>query len=187
MNISTELQNRSENRCELCSNTESLSTFVVSPKAGEHLNEQIAICNLCKSKIGEPKVDVNHWRCLNEAMWSEYAPVQVVSYRLLSQLKKEEWASDLLAMLFLSDETKEWAEHGSSEFRLIHKDANGNILTAGDTVTLIQDLNVKGAKFTAKRGTAVRRIRLVHDNPEHIEGKVEGQQIVILTKFVKKS
>jgi protein PhnA len=58
---------------------------------------------------------------------------------------------------------------------------------SGDTVTLIKDLNVKGAGFTAKRGTAVRNISLVPDNPEHIEGRVNGQQIVILTKFVKKS
>jgi protein PhnA len=45
---------------------------------------------------------------------------------------------------------------------------------------------VKGSSLTAKRGTAVRNISLVPDNPEHIEGRVEGQQIVILTKFVKK-
>ena len=57
----------------------------------------------------------------------------------------------------------------------------------GDTVTLTQDLNVKGTSFTAKRGAAVRRIRLVEDNPGQIEGKVNDQTIVILTKFVKKS
>ncbi len=39
----------------------------------------------------------------------------------------------------------------------------------------------------ANVGVAVRNIRLVHDNVEQIEGKVDGQQIVILTKFVKKS
>jgi protein PhnA len=66
-------------------------------------------------------------------------------------------------------------------------DSNGTILEAGDSVTLIKDLNVKGANFTAKRGTVVRGIFLVADNPEHIEGKINGQQIVILTKFVKKS
>ena len=61
------------------------------------------------------------------------------------------------------------------------------MLEAGNTVILTKDLNVKGANFTAKRGTLVRGISLVEDNPEHIEGKVEGQRIVILTKFVKKS
>ena len=52
---------------------------------------------------------------------------------------------------------------------------------------LIKDLPVKGAGFTAKRGTAVRGISLVADNAAHIEGRVEGQRIVILTAFVKKS
>ncbi len=51
---------------------------------------------------------------------------------------------------------------------------------------LIKDLPVKGANFTAKRGTAVRGISLVADNPAHIEGRVEGQRIVILTEFVRK-
>ncbi|MDP5086798.1 MAG: alkylphosphonate utilization protein, partial [Yoonia sp.] len=51
---------------------------------------------------------------------------------------------------------------------------------------LIKDLPVKGAGFTAKRGTAVRGIALVPDNPAHIEGRVEGQRIVILTEFVKR-
>ena len=132
-------------------------------------------------------MDTNHWRCLNESMWSQVPAVQVMAYRLLNKLNSEGWAQDALGMLFLDDTTMEWAQSGASESEIIHKDSNGNILSAGDTVTLIQDLNVKGANFTAKRGTAVRRIRLVHDNPEHIEGKVDGQQIVILTKFVKKS
>ena len=57
---------------------------------------------------------------------------------------------------------------------------------AGSSV-LIKDLPVKGAGFTAKRGTAVRNISLVSDNARHIEGRVNGQRIVILTEFVKKS
>ena len=47
-------------------------------------------------------------------------------------------------------------------------------------------MKVKGGGFTAKRGTAVRRISLVHDNAGHIEGRVEGQQVVILTEYVKR-
>ena len=54
-------------------------------------------------------------------------------------------------------------------------------------MVLIKDLPVKGANFTAKRGTAVRNISLVPDTPTQIEGRVEGQQIVILTEFVKKA
>lgn len=73
-----------------------------------------------------------------------------------------------------------------SEDALAHKDSNGVTLNAGDTVTIIKDLNVKGAGFTAKRGTAVRNISLT-SNPEQIEGRVNGVKIVLLTCFLKKS
>lgn len=53
-------------------------------------------------------------------------------------------------------------------------------------MVIIKDLDVKGTSFTAKRGTTVRNISLT-DNPEHIEGRVNGTRIVILTKFVKKA
>jgi protein PhnA len=67
-----------------------------------------------------------------------------------------------------------------------HLDSNGVVLKAGDTVVLIKELDVKGSTITAKRGTAVRNIRLVHDDPTLIEGKIDGQSIYILTQFVKK-
>jgi protein PhnA len=67
-----------------------------------------------------------------------------------------------------------------------HRDSNGVLLARGDTVVLVKDLTVKGANFTAKRGTAVRGMSLVADNAAQIEGRVEGQRIVILTEFVKK-
>ncbi|HBC03779.1 MAG TPA: PhnA protein, partial [Aequorivita sp.] len=51
---------------------------------------------------------------------------------------------------------------------------------------LIKDLKVKGSSMVAKQGTAVRRISLDHENEKYIEGKVDGQQIVIITDFVKK-
>ena len=121
-------------------------------------------------------------------MWSQVPGVQVMAWRMLNRLKSEAWTQDLLDMLYLDDEILAWAKAtGEGEEKIIHKDSNGNVLQNGDTVTLIKNLDVKGANFTAKRGTAVRRISLVEDNPEHIEGKVEGQQIVILTKFVKKT
>jgi protein PhnA len=95
-------------------------------------------------------------------------------------------------MLYLEEGILAWAKaEGSTSSddnsTVEHKDSNGARLAAGDTVTLIKDLNVKGAGFTAKRGTAVRNISLVHDNAAHIEGRVNWQQIVILTEFVKKS
>ncbi|MFN2306674.1 MAG: alkylphosphonate utilization protein, partial [Paracoccaceae bacterium] len=69
---------------------------------------------------------------------------------------------------------------------VVHRDSNGMELAHGDTVVLVKDLPVKGAGFTAKRGTAVRNISLVPENAAHIEGRVEGQRIVILTEFVKR-
>ena len=122
-------------------------------------------------------------------MWSEIPGVQVIAWRMLHHLKAEAWPQDLLDMMYLEDETAAWAKTGLQDLadQVTHKDSNGNILAAGDTVTLIQDLKVKGANFTAKRGTAVRRISLVTDNAEQIEGKIEGQHIVILTKYVKKA
>ena len=70
--------------------------------------------------------------------------------------------------------------------KVIHKDVNGVVLSAGDSVVLIKDLKVKGGGFTAKRGTAVRRIALDRDNSKYIEGKVDGQTVVIITDYVKK-
>jgi protein PhnA len=123
-------------------------------------------------------------------MWSEVPAVQVVAWRMLNRLKSEGWPQDLLDMLYLDDETMTWAkstgEDESDDDKIVHKDSNGAILQNGDTVTLTKELDVKGATFSAKRGTAVRNIRLVHDNAEQIEGKIEGQSIVILTQYVKK-
>lgn len=123
-------------------------------------------------------------------MWNPTPAVQVTAWRMLSRLaQSESWAGDLLETLYLDEETLAWAQAGSEAETsdVKHKDSNGVTLNAGDTVTLIKDLNVKGTSFTAKRGTAVRKISLVPDNAEHIEGRVNGQQIVILTQFVKKT
>lgn len=187
MSLSTILEERSELKCELCSATNDLTVYTVPPKNDDNPDHQIVVCPTCLSQIENPdQLDPNHWRCLNESMWSQVPAVQVMAYRLLNQLSSHDWAQDLIGMMYLDEALIEWA-NDAGDAAVIHKDSNGNILEAGDTVTLIQDLNVKGAGFTAKRGTAVRRIRLVHDNAEHIEGKVEGQSIVILTKYVKKS
>jgi protein PhnA len=85
----------------------------------------------------------------------------------------------------LDENVVEWA---MSAFQVadVHKDAFGNVLENGDNVVLTQALNVKGTSFTASKGVVVKRIKLVHDNPEHIEGKINDQVIVILCKFVKK-
>lgn len=188
------LHTRSESKCELCAATENLTVYPVPPHSDDNPDECVLICDACRQQIEDPeKVDVNHWRCLNDSMWSQVPAVQVMAWRMLTRLRAEGWPQDLLDMLYLDDDTLAWAQstgEGGEESTgdaIKHMDSNGAELATGDTVTLIKDLNVKGANFTAKRGTAVRGISLVPDNAEQIEGRVNGQQIVILTQFVKKS
>ena len=192
--MSTEqaLQERSESKCELCGVAENLAVYDVPPGSSGSADECVLICQTCREQIENPeKVDVNHWRCLNDSMWSQIPAVQVMAWRMLTRLSSEGWPLELLDMLYLDEETKAWAqatgEGQDNDDDTKHIDGNGTLLETGDTVTLIKDLVVKGANFTAKRGTAVRGISLVADNPEQIEGRVNGQQIVILTKFVKKA
>jgi protein PhnA len=193
MSIEQQLLERSGSVCELCERPENLSVYDVPPGSGE-IDQSILVCHECMTQLLDPKaLNVNHWRCLNKSMWSSIPAVQVVVWRLLYSLRHEGWPQDLLDMLYLDDETLAWAKASIAEdteisdTKLIHKDSNGTTLQTGDTVTLIKDLDVKGGGFTAKRGTAVRGIALVEDNAGQIEGKINGQQIVILTQYVKKS
>ena len=186
------LQARSESKCELCGATEGLNVYEVPPKSNGSADQCVLLCATCREQIENPeKADVHHWRCLNESMWSQVPAVQAMAWRMLKRLSGEGWAQDLLDTLYLDEETLAWAqatgEGESKEEAVRHLDSNGTLLATGDTVTLIKDLDVKGANFTAKRGTVVRGISLVADNPGQIEARVNGQRIVILTQFVKKA
>lgn len=66
------------------------------------------------------------------------------------------------------------------------KDSNGTLLNAGDTVTVIKDLKVKGSSSVIKRGTVVKNIRLT-DSEDEIEGKVEKTVMVLKTIYLKKA
>jgi len=186
------LQERSGNICELCTSTENLQVYEVPPVSTGGLDGSILACKTCIDQIEKQEdMDSNHWRCLNDSMWSEHDAVKVVAWRMLNRLKSEGWPQDLLGMMYLEDEALEWAkatgEEKDESEKIIHRDVNGNILENGDNVVLIKDLKVKGSSMVAKQGTAVRRISLDHENAEYIEGKVDGQQIVIVTKYVKKT
>jgi len=193
MTILQELELRSDSKCELCNSNDDLKALQIKPVKNGGIDEHLLTCFNCRNQIENPdKTDINHWRCLNESMWSEFDAVKVVAWRMLNRLKKEGWPQDMLDMLFLEDELLKYAEatgEGINEDeKVVHKDANGALLNSGDTITLTQDLDVKGGgNFTAKRGTSVKNIILTHDNAEYIEGRIQGVHIVILTKFVKKS
>jgi protein PhnA len=189
MTIESSLQERSQSKCELCASDSNLSVYEIPPTADGSADKSILICDNCLSQIENPEaMNVNHWRCLNDSMWSEFPAVQVMAWRMLKRLSNEGWAQDLIEQLYLDEETLKWASAMESESgpTTPTKDSNGTQLQAGDTVTLIKDLVVKGANFTAKRGTVVRNISLT-DDPKHIEGKVNGTQIVLVAAFLKKA
>jgi protein PhnA len=83
----------------------------------------------------------------------------------------------------------EWAlesENENSEEKKNIKDANGNVLNDGDTVTIIKDLKVKGSSSVLKQGTKVKGIRLV-DGDHDIDCKIDGFGAMKLkSEFVKK-
>lgn len=190
MSIVTEkrLKDRSGSVCEISGSDENLVVYLVEPKTEDIPENCILISKTLKDQIDNPEtMNPNDWRGLSDSMWNENLPVQIVSWRMLARMKNH----DLLDMMYLDDDALEWAkatgEADDDEGKIIHKDSNGNILQDGDSVVLIKDLDVKGANFVAKRGAAVHNIKLVWDNAEQIEGRVEGQYIVILTQYVKKT
>ncbi len=170
--------------CDLCAAANNLSAFEVT---GSDVAPEITLCGVCQIGAADGPLEGQHWQCLTTSMWSEVPAVQVTAYRLLRRLSHHSWAQDALDMLYLDEETLVWAEAGVIEATAeVTRDSNGTILQNGDSVTVIKDLPVKGAGFTAKRGTSVRGITLT-DNPEHIEGRVNGQRIVLVSAYLKKS
>ncbi len=191
MAINPQLQSRSNNTCELCStgNTE-FQAYAVPPRNADSIDNVVALCPDCYGKITQSDYsDANYWRCLTGSIWSEVPAVQALSYKLLGKLSAEEWASETIESVALDEAVILWAnaEDEMEASKVVHKDSFGVVLATGDNIILTQNLNIKGANFIASKGTMVRKIRLVPDNEEQIEGKIEGHTIVILTKYVRKA
>lgn len=192
MKLEEQLLKRSEHLCELCGAKEDLKLYQVPPQDQSNEDNTIIACHKCIAQLDKKEeLDGDHWKThLPNSMWSEVKPVQVVSWRLLNRLRNESWAADNIDMMYFDDETMAWAkatgDHESDASVDLHKDAYGVVLNDGDTVILTKSLDVKGTSLNAKVGTVVRNIRTVKDNTDQIEGRVEGQLIVILTKYVRK-
>ena len=188
-----DLARRCKSNCELCGENTSLEIFEVPPVDVPDFEKCVMICEPCRVQVdGSEKINVNHWHCLNESAWSEVPAIQVLAWRLLKKLESESWAQDLIEQLYFDEETQAWAENdGTKKVSSAgtgapkHLDSNGDELFEGDTVHIIKDLEVRGAIFTAKRGTAVKNIHLT-SNPEHVEGRVNKTKIVLKTCFLKK-
>ena len=187
--IERKLKDRSGSVCEISGAEHDLVVYVLPPTNERTVENSVLIAKHLKDQIENPETtDEKDWRGLSESMWSEHLPVQIVSWRMLARLKN----TDLLEMMYLDEEALEWAKatgegEEEDENKIIHKDSNGVTLLDGDSVVLIKDLDVKGATFTAKRGAAVHNIKLVWDDANLIEGRVENQNIYILTQYVKKT
>lgn len=191
MKVEEQLAIRSGNQCELCKSPENLKLFEVPPQNGLSADTSIMLCPKCLAQIEKKEeLDSTHWQCLTTNMWSEVPAVQVMAWRMLNRLRTESWAAESIDMMYLDEEKLIWAkasgDHENDGSVELHKDCFGATLQSGDNVVLTKSLDVKGSTVNAKVGTVVRNIKLVPGNTEQIEGKIEGQQIVILTKYLRK-
>lgn len=192
MKLEDRLKQRSNNICEMCLSSGPVELFAVMPQSGATEANSVLVCEKCEAQLNKKaEPDSKHWEAaLAGSMWGEVPGIQVLSWRMLNRFRNESWATDALDMLYLDEENLAWAkatgDHENENSVDLHKDSNGQILQAGDTVILTKSLDVKGSSLNAKLGTVVKNIRLVEDNTEQIEGKIEGQVIVILTRYVRK-
>jgi protein PhnA len=187
--IERKLKDRSESKCEISGAELDLEVYTLPPYTEESLAHSVLLAKHLKDQVENPDtMNPNDWRSLSDSMWNENLPVQILSWRMLARLKN----IDTLEMMYLDEEALEWAKatgegEEEDENKIVHKDSNGAVLKDGDSVVLIKDLDVKGATFTAKRGAAVHNIKVVWDDANLIEGRVENQHIYILTQYVKKT
>ena len=172
------------NVCELCSSEDGVSE-VELPVSDGSVEQSICLCANCKTQIESGELDENHFNCLNDSMWSETPAAKIMSYILWSKLGRQ----DMVEMMYLEEDELNLAQQAvnAEVNKLVYKDANGVELQAGDSIVILKDLEVKGAGFTAKRGTTVTRIGLAPGDAGHVEGRVNGTKIFIKTEFIKKA
>jgi protein PhnA len=170
--------------CELCGSDEGVELIELPVSDGSE-DQSVYVCAECKSQIESGELDETHFNCLNDAMWSETPAVKVMSYLLWNKLGR----SDMLDMMYLEEAEQKLADAAinAEANRVVFRDANGVELKAGDSIVILKDLDVKGAGFTAKRGTTVTKIALPNDMDDHVEGRVNGTKIYLKTEFIKKA
>ncbi len=109
-----DLVRRSRSKCELCEKgSVKLEVYELPPLEEEpSVDYCIFLCEECLKQITTPKKMIPaHWRCLNNALWSEVPAVQVLSVRILRRLAKAEqyWAQELLEHAYLEPSIDEWS------------------------------------------------------------------------------
>lgn len=179
----------------------------VSALMGKEPTELLTLCPACLAPCARflntdstPTSSEEFWQkmrpVLSQSMWSERTPSKLFTWYLLSALTGIADATSLLNEIYLNEDEQSavdrfLAKYSSSDSNAAANadeaksvDSNGAEIKEGDSVVLIKDLDVKGMRFTAKRGTLVNNIRLTA-NPEQVEGKVNGTVIVLLTKYLR--
>lgn len=90
------------------------------------------------------------------------------------------------ALIICPECAHEWSPAADAENAKVWRDANGNELADGDTVTVIKDLKVKGSSLVVKVGTKVKNIHLIEGDHD-IDCKIDGIGAMQLkSEFVKK-
>lgn len=110
-----DLARRAKSKCEITGvSGVSLKAYEIPPVGEEPDFEKTLLVSLeCVDALENPgKMAGRGWQCLVEAVWSEMPGVQVVAWRMLSELaKREDWAREALEEVFLDPEIEEWARN----------------------------------------------------------------------------
>lgn len=189
--LDSELFPRCSRRCELCAAVDDLRIHATTPVTDVVADRCAVVCGGCAAELDSTQpLDAEGCDGLEDAAWSRVPAVLVLVLRLLPRLRGP-WASELLGQIYVDDDVRARAaagapDHDDDNASPIPVDCNGTPLAEGDSVSLIQDLDVKGANFVAKRGTLVKGIRL-SDDPAYVDGKVNNSVIMLKTKFLKKA
>jgi len=108
-----DLTRRAKSRCELTGAAGvPLRAYEIPPVPEDpDIERTLLISEECHEMLEHPeRLAGRHWQCLAEAVWSEMPAVQVVAWRMLSELaKREDWAREALDEVFLDPEVEEWA------------------------------------------------------------------------------
>lgn len=109
-----DLVRRCSSHCELCdAQGVKLSIYEVPPVTSEpNFDHCIMACETCLEQVDRPKLrDANHWRCLNHSVWSTVPAVKVLAVVMLKKIaEKENWAQELLELVYLEPEESDWIE-----------------------------------------------------------------------------
>jgi protein PhnA len=116
--LGKDLARRAKSKCELTGAAGvPLRPYEVPPVPAEpELDRILLLSEACHDALARPTaIDSREWRCLGEAVWSDFPALQVVAWRLLNHLSnRDDWAREVLATIDLDPEIEDWARSASA-------------------------------------------------------------------------